>query len=789
MSDTPSTPPEQEPLFSPDMVLHAVCRFWWLLLLSALAGAALAFWAAGRQPFEYSKKASVMLRDTASRNPDVGDVLLHELGMESGATNLANEACILKSTALMQRAVESLGLNVQYWRDVHFRMLNIYRDTPLLVEFAAVAESLNCELEITPRSESEYQLSYVAPGGQPVNLEGTFGTPLELPFATVIVRPTAKMSSADYGYPVMVRRSPLRDTARVFLSKLVVERPAKNKDATLLELSLSGSHPAMVADVLDKLIEVYNLNSRDEKGVAARKTEAFIHERLKELGASLNEVDAQIAERREQDELVSGAENALTADFTSAQALDKEVFDLETQLKLVKALAQHLEQAGEHGGLIALDTGVAEEGVIEKIRSYNEAYLEYRRVASSAGSRNPIMVALTEKMQATLSAAKRALQNYRTNQEVRLRDLHTKRQELEQRIEKTADHERKLLPLVREHKVKEELYILLLTKEQENALALALAAPGALVLESAHGTDAPVKPNTRLLVAGGAGAGALLCLGLLVGAGMLNNKVRTRRDVANHCTLPLLGELPMLTRREFRETLAGEMTIRGQQGRMLEALHILRNNAESLIPGTPGRGMVYVMTSTLSHEGKTLVAINLASAFAMAGRRVLLMDADLRRRTLSHDCGGRGRRGLTSWLLNKVDAPEVLTHPLAGAAPGVDVMYSGSSVPNPVSLLSHPRMAELVGELRRRYDVILIDSPPYAALADTALLMPLCDAVLYLIRSGMVRKQYLHSVQQLAEQGKLPHAGLILNAVNFRTARYEGYGYGYGDNYSRSDEE
>lgn len=789
MPDTPSTTPEQESLFSPDMVLYAVRRFWWLLLLSAVAGAALAFWAAGQQPFEYSKKASVMLRDMASRYPDAGDVLLHELGMESGAANLANEACILKSTVLMQRAVESLRLNVQYWRQVHFRMLNIYRDAPLQVEFAAEAESLTCELGITPRSETEYQLSYAEPGGQPVTLEGAFGAPLELPFATVTVRPTAKMSAEDYGRPVVVRRRSTLDTARDFLAKLVVERPAKNKDSTLLELTLSGSHPAMVADLLDKLIEVYNQNSRDEKGAAARKTDAFIRERLNELGASLNEVDARIAERREQDELVSGTENTLTADFTTSQALDKEVFDLETQLKLVEALAQHLEQAGKQGGLIALDMGVLEEGVTEKIRSYNEAYLEYRRVASSAGARNPIVVALTEKMQATLSAAQKALTNYRTNQEVRLSDLRNKQQELVQRIEKTAEHERKLLPLVREHKVKEELYILLLTKEQENALALALAAPGALVLESAHGADAPVKPNTRLFVAGGAGAGALLCLGLVVGASLLNNKVRTRRDVANHCALPLLGELPLLTRREFRETLAGEMTIRGQQGRMLEALHILRNNAESLVPGTPGRGMVYVMTSTLSHEGKTLVSVNLASAFALAGRRVLLIDADLRRRTLSHACGGRGRLGLTSWLLNKVDAPEVLVYPLAGAAPGVDVMYSGPSVPNPVSLLSHPRMAELVGELRRRYDVILFDSPPYAALADTALLMPLCDAVLYLIRSGMVRKQYLHSVQQLAEQGKLPHAGFILNAVNFRMARYEGYGYGYGDNYSSSDEE
>lgn len=193
----------------------------------------------------------------------------------------------------------------------------------------------------------------------------------------------------------------------------------------------------------------------------------------------------------------------MSADFSSSQVLEKEIFELETQIKLSSVLADNLKEAGRNGGLISVDTGLTDNGLSRQIENYNEAWLEYRKIAGSAGSRNPIAAGLRDRMESTRAAANKALANYRNNLDIKLKELNAKRDSLAERMARTATREQELTPLVREHKVKEELYLILLSKEQENAMALAATEASARVLESAHGPDIPIAPQTVQYLAAG----------------------------------------------------------------------------------------------------------------------------------------------------------------------------------------------------------------------------------------------------------------------------------------------
>lgn len=767
---------EEEGALSLDTVLGTLRRYWWLVLLAAGLGGAGAWYAAECLPFTYEKTASVMMRDPRQQPGSPSALILSELGVDEGAANIANESFILKSTALMQRVAEELGAATTYWTRKGLRDVELYDESPLSVTFSELPEQRGCAVSVTPRDEKSFVLSYANAAGERVELEGGYGQAVQLPFAAVTVQPTARMDGSWEGRSVEVRRAGELECVRGLLAALKVTRPDE-KDASLLEMTLTAHNAKKAEDVLNHLIGAYNRQSLDERRESARKTQEFIVRRLEELGRTLGEVDSRIADSQAKGEIAIDAATTLTADFAASQELAREIFDLETQMKLADELSQRLDATARGGGLISVDTGLADGSLSSKIETYNEAWLEYARISGSAGAKNPVAVSLKDRMATTLEAARRALANYRSNQRLRLGELRAKEETLSRRLAETADRSRDLSPLMLERKVREELYMLLLTKEQENALALYIAEPGARALETAYGPDAPISPRTALITAAGAGGGGVLCLLAILGLSMLDRKVHDKHDLEGHTTLPAAAELPSLTRRERRAGVFGQ----GSHSAMAEHLHILRNNVDNLLPRPETGGPLLLITSTMAGEGKTFVASHLAAAYAQAGRRVLLVDGDLRKGSLTHALGAKGRRGFSTLLLRHAEDPAELIRTLPGDAAGrIDLLASGPLPPNPVTLLSQPLLGRLLLHLRRRYDAVILDAPPLGILADTDILAAQADLTLYIVRSGMVDKRFLSQIQKLADAGRLPNPAFVVNDVNFRASSHYRYGYGYG---------
>ena len=775
---------EESDLFSLEVIIAIFRRHWLWILLAAILGSIAAFYAAARMGYTFDKTARVILRDDKQKTPQASDLILSELGVSSGGANVANESYVIKSTEVMRTVVNELKLNISYWTKRDIRQIDIYRDTPITVEFPEIMETPGKDriLTITPKDEASYILSYEDTEGKLVSQAGLFHQALTLPFATVLVRPTSSLTDESFDQLVIVTRKSPADTTTDYLKNLSVTRP-DSKEASLIELNLKTSNPHKSEDALNRLVEIYNRLSKKEKTLAAQKTETFIKERIIELGGDLGKVDNQISDFQKNNAIVKDLDTTLSANFEVSQEIDKNIRDVKTQIKVVETLKASLTEKDGERQTLPVITGITDQSIVTQIERYNEDYQKYRKLSSSAGEKNPLVKSLLENMDTTLASISRSVKNYEHSLELQLRELESKKTELEERLAQTATKVKEMAPLERQQKVLDGLYLMLLSKREENALALATAEPSARILEAAFGEDKPSAPRTKVFIAAGFMGGGTLCVLCFLLAASLDTKAKTKHDLEEITDIPVLAELPPMNRKEKK---SGKLIVQEDRSVLSECFQILRNNVDSLIPKTDDLGQVIMLTSTMAGEGKTMTSSNLAVAFGTAGRKVLLMDGDLRKISLTKRLGAKGRKGSTHVLLHPDENITDVIRPLEGYK-NVDVLYAGHIPPNPIVLLTQPRFGEILSELKAKYDKIIIDAPPYGILADTAIIAEHADIVLYLVRSGMIDKRFFTNVQKLHDSGKLKNLAFVMNDVDFKRSnyRYYGYGYGYGSRYGQ----
>lgn len=772
---SPATEEQENDIFSLGSILHVLRRHWPSILLCSLLGAAAAYYYAAKQGYVYQKKASILMRNDQKQDERTSERILKELGAESGTANLANESFVMRSTPVMLQVVKDLKINVSYWKKQDIRLLDIYKESPVLVDFSEINPEKSCSLTITPLSEQNYTVSFENTHGQNLTVEGIFGARLELPFATIKVLPTTHLTPNQMDVPILVTRSPELDTAKSLLANFAVTRP-DTKESSLLQLELKGTNPQKTADSLEKIISVYNSFSKDEITRSSQKTEKFIKELIDELEKDLKTADDKISKFMQSSELVHDASSTLNANFSTLQQLEQNIFEIQTQIKLAQSLQDTLKNAEQSKALLSVDTGISDTSITKQLELYNESYLEHKKIAGSAGAQNPIVVSLKERMDATRAAINRSIKNYRSNLELRLSELEKKKKDLDAKMLATSAKGKNLEPMTRDYEIKAERYQVLLSKRDENALSLYIAEPSARVLEIPYGIDTPISPKINQYIILGAGGGAIFCLFTLLLTSLIDVKIRSKQDLQNISNVPVVGELPILTKKDIKERTLHDV---GDRSMYSECLHILRNNVATFVPMQEETGQIILLTSTLPGEGKTMTSVNLAASFAITEKRVLLIDGDLRKVSLSKKLNGRGQKGLSNLLLHSKESPDAYIQKCTENK-NLDILFAGPIPPNPVLLLSSPRLGALMQMLKERYDIIIIDALPYGLLADTALWAPYADITLYLIRSGKIDKRFLSSIQQLEKEGKVKNLAFILNAVDFKRASYRQYGYGYG---------
>ena len=668
---------------------------WKWFVVSFLICATLAALFAKSRTKEYSSSAYVLIKSSEGAGNTMSTAMFTDLGLiGDNSSAVENEIYVMKSTQLMDDVVKKLRVNNLYFVKRGLRKVNIYGQNPIEVILPADLKYTERakQVVVRPLNENEYEFETDSLSWT----KAKFGEVYNTEYGEMSVVKTPNFSEKACDENIYVSVSGIHARAVKFCEILDVKKA--DRETVVLQLSFTGSNYKMCQDILNNLIEAYNEDVINDKNRAALATESFIVDRINAISKDLGGIDSQI-ERFKSSNNMPDLQKTAEVYMREGSEFATNVAEAEIQLSLVQSVRDYMLGMKEND-LIPANTGIADDGINALISAYNKEYIEYSKMASVSGDANPVTIEAAKALSSMKANILRSIENLSKTLEVKVEKTRLQERSANRRIASVPTQEKEIIDVLRQQKIKEELYLYLLNKREENALKLAITEPNAKIIEHAGGDSKPVAPRTLYILVIGALFGVLIpaaVIYIIFWIKMLDMKVRTRHDVESLCNLPIVGELPSKSKEQETEEIVVSET--GRDG-LSEAFRIVRGNIDYMLGKTQdGMGSVIQFTSTIPSEGKSFVAINLALTYAQLGHKVIAVDLDLRKGNFSKYLGSRMKVGVSTFLSGKLDnVDEIIKR--GAIHPNLDKLSLGPVPPNPTQLLLSDSFKELIQYLR-----------------------------------------------------------------------------------------
>lgn len=761
-------------------LLRLALKRWYYYVGTVILCLVVAFVYVHRTAPQYQKVATVLIKDknSGTRTPSEAQIF-KEVGFMDLGGNVENEILIFKSLHLAQMVVEQLNLEVSYQAETFWRPVDLYGKTPVTVGFADDTD-LACRFRLALLPNKKVELKELFYKGEKLDFQKTFALNemVQTPVGNIVVKPTSFYSGDCIGQELIVTKNTVTAVGNTLSARITATKASK--ESSMIQLSITDEVPQRAADILNALIDAYKKDIVNDKNTVARNTERFVVERLAILEKELGNVDSQIASYRSENQLVDASQSGLY--LQKADQFQNEAVQLQTEIELTRYLKEFLLQPKNDDSLIPLSTGVSEANLVSQINEYNKLRLQCNKLEGPSAGDNPVVQDLRQAMNSLRESILHAMDNHMEALQLRLNSTLKQEARSTGQAASIPNHQKTVLSAERQQKVKEQLYVYLLQKREENALAEYIAESNARVIDQAKGSNLPVAPKVQMIYLGALILGLGLPTAVLFFMLLLDNKVRNRKDIEGKLSLPFLGDIP------YKKGNEGMLAVRVDgTDSVTESFRMLRTNLSFM--KEDGHPVQVLMTTSMNEgAGKTFVGSNLAAMMAFAGKRVLLVDLDIRKASLTRLFGGKRQKGVTHYLIGQVEQADELIHPVNGC-PGMDIIYSGAIPPNPAELLLSDKLDELIGAVKDRYDLVLLDGVPTGVVADAAIVARLTDLTLFVARAGVLDRRQLPDIEQIYQSGKLKKMAVVLNSVKEEQLGYGhygyagyGYGYGYGNN-------
>lgn len=724
----------------------------------------------------YNIRTTVLIKDAKSGSSSIESGLLQSLGGFGGMNNnsVENEMEVLKSKKVMSQVVKNINLQTTIISKGAFNTRELYKNSsPILVD--VVNEKPGQKFPKKPLKVDLRKDDLVISSPElDKNIVARYNSLVSLPYANIFVRKNtsyvAPKEDEDPLGDLELFISTYEGTVSSFQHMLDVK--LTTKDATVLNLSVNYPQPQKAIDVLNTLIQKYNQDAIDDKNLDSKKSMDFIEDRINIISRDLGEVESNLKNFKTENsisDLVTETKLSLEA---SAEANTKEI-EFDTQLELTNSLLSFVKRQNNYE-VLPTNVGLGNSEAAQSINNYNYMVLERARLLESATPSNPLVKDITAKIDGGKEAIVQMLNKNRTYINIAKANLQTEQVAGRNYVSKIPRIEQLFRGIERQMRIKENLYLLLLQKREETAIALALTAPKARVLDSAYSSDEPVAPRKMVILALGIMMGLGIPFALIYLKALFDTKIHTMHDLESLTTIPVVAQIPKLAHSQ------NDLVERNDVSPMAEAFRILITNMKYMLPKNNEGKIVYV-TSSVKGEGKTFISINLALTLATPSKKVIIIGADIRNPQLQrYDESKKGSKGLSEYLYDQdLKARDVVN--VSKMNPYCDIIYSGSIPPNPTDLLTNGRFAILLDELRNDYDYVIVDTAPLMLVTDTLLISDLADATLYVTRSGYTEKDFIKFINDSKAGSKILNVGLIVNDVSNNDMGYGNkFGYGYG---------
>lgn len=741
-------------------IMGIVVRRWYWFVVSLVVFMLAAVLYLKMQVPAYQRTTVVLVKENNKKGGNT-DLLAVTGGF--GGSGVDNELYMLRTRMILRPVVEKLHLDVNYTMLGGLRDIPKYNDTPFTVNFLTPYTSF-VALVIEPVTESTYRI--VSLNDKECSLTCNYGETVEVGGDKIVVNPVPEYLSAYKGKRIEVTRTSVDIAAQIYQSR--ISTSLANEKTSLVAIKCVDYHPQRAEDILSTLVDVYNQSILDDKNFVTSSTAQFLDDRLAVISKELGEVEDQLTRFKQDNQLVdlsSSASQYLSESFSARN----EALTIETEISVAKSVKDYLATEAKSGRLIPNVSGVGDNTVQSQINSYNEIMLQRNRLLANSGENNVVIKNMDANLEAMRETISGAIDNYISALNVRLASARSLEDRMLSSIRSVPAQEKVALGIMRQQNIKESLYIYLLQKREETALQMAVSETSIRMIENPVGPYEPVSPvkSTFLILA--LIIGLVLPFGIIILSVIFNTKIRSRREVEEALSLPFIGEIP-----QAKKTLEdGVLAVSDDAGGpVAEAFRMLRANLSFLAKDAK----VLMFISTLPNEGKTFVSRNLAQTLALSGKRVVLVDTDLRKRTQSILFHVSGNEGLSYYLAGYIDdVRKIIHHKVIG---DIDIVPAGAVPPNPSELLMNERFDTFINELKGLYDYIILDNVPAQAIADAAVVNRVADLTIYVIREGLLDRRALPDIERLKRDKKFKNMSVVLNGCDIKSGSY-GYGYGY----------
>ena len=757
-------------------MLHAVLKKWYWVVISVVVFLAIGGLYLMQKAPVYQRQASVLIKDVRKGSAANELAAFSDIAGISTRRSVDNELYVLQARRLRVEVVERLGLTTNYSTQSGLRKVDLYRNSPINVTFVDDLGGKTCSFVATLTEDgvsvSDFKRAKT-PGvdtdaDEDFTATAKFGETINLPIGQIVVEPTLYFNPEMVGKEITVSKLSKEAIATSYRS--AVKMDVASKMASVINMSLANTVPQRAEDVLNTLIDVYNDDAVMDKRLVAEATALFIKERLQVIGGELSAADKDIKQFKDKNNIVD-IKTEIARRTQGAALYEQEIAKTTNQIAMSKFISDYLNDQSKNYNLIPAAAFEGSTSIASQIADYNELILRRQKLGDESEN-NPVVRQLDNSITATKNAVLAALASHTKSLEIQLDNLEAEERKISTYIGAVPSQEQEFLTMARQQKIKEELYLYLLTKSEENSISLAITERPARVVDYAFGGSVPVSPNKMLIML------AMFIIGLGIPVGVIylrlitNTKVKSKRDITNNCSVPFLGDIP-----QYEGALTRSIAVR-ESGRdkVSEAFKILRTNMGFMSGDKPQQ--VILATSSNAHAGKTFVSMNLGMTLAFSNNKVLMIDMDLRRRTLSKHMGQRSNpNGVTKYLSTPgTTVNEIIAN--SGLHENFDFIYAGLQPPNPAELLMSKRLEELIAECRKHYDYIIIDSVPAMIIADAMITSRVADVSMYVVRAGLLDRAQLPDIESLHTEKKLKNMCIVLNGA-METRQSYGYSYRY----------
>jgi capsular exopolysaccharide synthesis family protein len=690
-----------------------------------------------------------------------------------GGTEVGTEMAVLRSRSLAEAVIDSLGLQVQVAgpREV--------RRTGVLAAVQADADAPEVRVRLVRGEDGRFAAELLEGEAEGELGAAAPGEPLRLPGATVVLAPGA--AGLDR---IEVEVLPRTMAAEEFGKALGVSRP--NRDANVVQVRFDAPDPELARDVANVLAHQYLVRRNAVRKVSDRSTVDFLRSQVDTLQVQLRSAEDAVRRFREQNRVVS-LEAEAQAQVERLAALQAQRAELESERgALAGLLAEAKAAAGPVGvgpspyrRLLAFPTLLRNQTTSTLLQALTARETELSQLRARRTPADPDVQAVAGQLQSLEEQATAVVTTYLGGLSNQVEAIDRELAGFGERLAQVPAKEVEYARLERSARVLADIYTLLQTRLKEAEVVEAVEDASVRVVDVAVVAREPVSPRPIPTLLLSMFLGALAGIGLAIGREWADDAVHSREDVHAAVGLPVLGVIPIAGSglgwigRIRAEASSGIDTapnplalapLRELRGPLAESYRTLRTNLTFARPD--GLLRVVVVTSTAPGEGKTTTVVNLAAALAQRGTRTLVVDADLRRGSVHRILGMLREPGLSQILIGHVGQAECTQHVTLEGGGTFDVISTGPLPPNPAELLSSDRMEALLQDVRERYDVVLIDTPPVTILTDAAVLGTRADGVVLVVRSGATREGVLRRAHEELRHLRVPVLGAVLNAVS-----------------------